>query len=498
MSYPGCERYCFDGGSNLSFMFSGTGEKEIKEKLFNLCIENSHMYYDLELSFHEDGLCVSLCDEDFKVNEDDYPFLPVFPDYFINMFYFFNTVFSDIKITAYLSFMDKHYGTISYDYMFDPVLMNCTLSVDEPDFDLNPHIYSCVIPVESISIKKRKQYFETIIANAQKIKDSDIIDYLTEKYNSIFSTQTFCWAAFYGSKKKSAVVPKRVTSIDNNACCKCESLEKITMHDNVVSIGDYAFYNCINLSSLYVSKNLKVIGTSAFKGCKKLADKNKYVIVNNILFDYTGRKKEIVIPENVTKIEKDAFRDCKSIISVTIPKSVTSISDYAFYGCINLKSVTLPDSLTDISDTAFLGTALKKMPAFGYVIDGSKCNWNNVNPEDLEKMLKNKNYSVRMDHPTKYQFVAQGFLKDNQSEAEEYIKKNIAKILPFFIDIDDYETVKALLESGKFVTKRNIMNFIDHAVEHTQNGGDMQIQVLLMNYKNDNFQDMDPMKGIKF
>ena len=113
-------------------------------------------------------------------------------------------------------------------------------------------------------------------------------------------------------------------------------------------------------------------------------------------------------------------------------------------------------------------------------------------------MLKNKDYSVRMDYPTKFQFVAHVFLKDHQPEAEAYIKKNITKILPYFIDIDDYATVKGLLESGKFVTKRNIMKFIDHAIEHTQNGGDMQIQVLLMNYKNDNFPDMDPLKSIKF
>ena len=113
-------------------------------------------------------------------------------------------------------------------------------------------------------------------------------------------------------------------------------------------------------------------------------------------------------------------------------------------------------------------------------------------------MLNDKNYAVKMDHPTKFQFVAQVFLKDRQPEAEAYIKKNITKILTYFINIDDYATVKGLLESGKFVTKRNIMKFIDYAIEHTQNGGDMQIQVLLMNYKNDNFPDMDPLKSIKF
>ena len=57
--------------------------------------------------------------------------------------------------------------------------------------------------------------------------------------------------------------------------------------------------------------------------------------------------------------------------------------------------------------------------------------------------------------------------------------------------------VKVLLESGKFVTKRNIMKFVDYAIENTQKGGDMQIQVLIMNYRNEHFPDIDPLKSFK-
>jgi len=45
------------------------------------------------------------------------------------------------------------------------------------------------------------------------------------------------------------------------------------------------------------------------------------------------------IPNSVTSIGVQAFRDCTSLTSVTIPRSVTNIGDYAFYGCGNLTSV---------------------------------------------------------------------------------------------------------------------------------------------------------------
>ena len=78
-----------------------------------------------------------------------------------------------------------------------------------------------------------------------------------------------------------------------------------------------------------------------------------------------------------------------------------------------------------------------------------------------------------------------------------YIKKNISKILPYFIDLDDYETVKALFESGKFVTKRNIMRFQEYAIAHTQSRGDIQIQAYITDYRNKHFPDSDPLKNMK-
>ena len=307
--------------------------------------------------------------------------------------------------------------------------------------------------------------------------------------------------AFNGCSSLTAVtIPDSVTSIGNWAFKECESLTSVTIPDSVTSIGDSAFSGCKSLTSVTIPDSVTSIGSGAFFNTPFLNnDKRKFVIYGKVLYKYKGNKSNVTIPDSVTSIGDSAFSHCSSLTTVTIPDSVTSIGEWAFWNCKSLTSVTIPDSVTSIGDSAFWGCSkLKKIPAFGYVIDGSSCNWDKVDSSDVRSMLHDKNYAVKMDRPTKFQFVAQVFLKDRQPEAEAYIKKNISKILPYFIGIDDYATVKGLLEHGKFVTKRNIMKFIDYAIEHTQNGGDMQIQVLLMNYKNDNFPDMDPLKSIKF
>ena len=83
---------------------------------------------------------------------------------------------------------------------------------------------------------------------------------------------------------------------------------------------------------------------------------NKYIIPIDI--------KKIVIPDNVTRIEYEAFYSCSDLESVTIPYSVSSIGNYAFYSCGGLTSVTIPDSVTSIGPDVFYGCSSLKSLIF--------------------------------------------------------------------------------------------------------------------------------------
>ena len=63
----------------------------------------------------------------------------------------------------------------------------------------------------------------------------------------------------------------------------------------------------------------------------------------------------IVVPDHVTEIGENAFRECKSITSITIPDSVTTIGKFAFQDCTSLTSVTFGENsqLTTIGRFAF-------------------------------------------------------------------------------------------------------------------------------------------------
>lgn len=70
------------------------------------------------------------------------------------------------------------------------------------------------------------------------------------------------------------------------------------------------------------------------------------------------RKKitSVIIPEGITRIEEDAFRDCVGLESVLLPSTLKSIGTSAFSYCKNLKQINLADSV-ELGDHAFSGCA---------------------------------------------------------------------------------------------------------------------------------------------
>ena len=182
---------------------------------------------------------------------------------------------------------------------------------------------------------------------------------------------------------------RSMAGIDTDGSATQGQLIHIDMADVSIVAGGGSY-----AESRYTEDN--VIGYGLFAGCSKL--------------------ESIVMPDNVTVIERDALRDCASLTSLTIPASVEeitpssgcaalaeiqvspanshyrsdggalfnadatalvwfpmgkegdytlpitvmSIDDYAFTGC-KITSLILPDELTDIGQSAFYGCELEEV-----------------------------------------------------------------------------------------------------------------------------------------
>lgn len=84
-----------------------------------------------------------------------------------------------------------------------------------------------------------------------------------------------------------------------------------------------------------------------------MSSANDFIIENGVLIKYVGPGGDVVIPESVTVIGKNAFRNCEELLQIILPEGITSIETGAFGRCLSLETVVLPKTLMEIGTSAF-------------------------------------------------------------------------------------------------------------------------------------------------
>ena len=233
-------------------------------------------------------------------------------------------------------------------------------------------------------------------------KITDLNEDLLENVTSI------CSSAFENCKSLTSVtLPSTITDVGSNAFKGCtgitsvsvnqialndfssifeKNLTSVVIQDGVTSIPSSSFYYFTKLESVTVPSSVKSVESNAFSGCSALASvyyggtledwctcessNNSYgydessnkktwsASVFSSPYDlYIGEQKVTELKAdsftNIASLCENAFKNCKSLTSVSIPSSVTEIRSYTFSGCTALTSVTIPASVTKICSYAF-------------------------------------------------------------------------------------------------------------------------------------------------
>lgn len=218
------------------------------------------------------------------------------------------------------------------------------------------------------------------------------------KISSVKSTNLF-------DSIEAITIPDNVTRIGENALSSCGQLAEITIPTSVTSIGENAFSHCASLESVIIPSSVKYIGGGAFGYCDNLSkavfESNDIEFKDDVLGHYSGSifkesnklktvgglgsgcdiefpfpeklihdyrylyesAETVIIPENVTTIDHQAFQECEGLKYISIPNTVTTIAAYGlFNGCTNLERVSLPYGITDIGTQMFYNcTSLKEV-----------------------------------------------------------------------------------------------------------------------------------------
>ena len=149
-----------------------------------------------------------------------------------------------------------------------------------------------------------------------------------------------------------------VETIAGAAFAKLPEVTSVSIGNSVTKIEGSAFAGCTKLASVTIPAGVKAMGASAFANCEGLGtvffeEGSVLEVIPESAFENSGVK-TIALPDSVTVIKKDAFKNCSKLESVQWPENLQEIDFGAFENCTSLTGhLYLSKSVKEVKSTTF-------------------------------------------------------------------------------------------------------------------------------------------------
>jgi hypothetical protein len=240
------------------------------------------------------------------------------------------------------------------------VIPDTVTTIDKSAFSGCTGLTSIVIP-DSVT-----RIWDDAFENCTGLTSIVIPDSVTRIYGSIFNGCTGLTSIKVSEGNKKYDSRNNCNAIiETEANILIEGCAATVIPDSVTGIRGYAFKGHTGLTSIFIPASVTDIVPNAFEDCSnltsiKVSEENETydsredcnAIIETATNSLIVGCKNSIIPETVTVVNKEAFKNCVGLHSIDFPKSLTKIGDSAFWGS-GIKKAIIPDSVTEIGRHAF-------------------------------------------------------------------------------------------------------------------------------------------------
>ena len=149
-------------------------------------------------------------------------------------------------------------------------------------------------------------------------------------------------AAFNQSKLKSITFPSSLAELPQSVCEFNSELTTVVLPREVQTIGKYAFRSCSKLEN---------VTYSGYTGTDAVAFPEALITLKEKCFSNTAVR-EVIIPDNITEIELNAFSLCENLVKIHFPETMTLQTEATWwgYGYLNGEGKGLCDGCTSLKE----------------------------------------------------------------------------------------------------------------------------------------------------